>query len=235
MTTSIIPRRFAIALLLLLVLCATPARADSQVFELKIADPNTVLTTIRNLYGDEVRAELIRQRLVVVGSARQIDEITRLIEQVDQPPVALRLSLSETPPAEAAAGSIVRTTATVQQLETTEGANIAIDRRRFGERAAAAGWWVEIEQVPVQIDSLMLRVDRDGRGGLLVTYSFTRHEDGQRLVYGNRVRGSEGSWMPLLPRPETAPATTNGKVYSTAQAGQQAQLYLKVDRLDGAR
>lgn len=219
------------SLLLLFALGSPVARADSQVFELQVAKPEEVLATIRSLYGDELRAEVIRQRLLVVGNAKQIAEVAQLIEQVDQPPAPLRLTLSESPPVDEVAGFTVHSTAQMQQLDTLEGASVAIEKTLFGERATAAGWWVQIEQVPVEIDSLMLRVDPDGRGGWVVSYSFVRHENSERRVYGNRLRGTEGAWIPLLPRLDVAKEKEGSTVYSSAQAGQRAQLYLKVEKL----
>ena len=214
----------------------TAARADSEVFELRGANPQEVLAAIRNLYGDDLRAQMIQQRLVVVGSAKQLDEVRQLIAQVDRLPAALRLTLSESPPVDEVAGFSIHTSAPMQTIDTTEEASIVIDKSRFGERAASAGWWVEVEQVPVEIDRLMLRVDPDGRGGLLISYSFVRYENGERRVYGNRVRGRAGDWLALLPTLTPPPAAKKGsKVYSSAQAGQRAQLYLKVEKIDAAR
>lgn len=226
---------FAALLLALLWFCSSGAYAESQVFELRAAKPTEVLATVRSLYGDQLRAELINQRLVVVGSKQQLGEVEQLIEQLDRLPAPLRLTLSETPPVDEIAGFTVHSTATMQQIDTVEGANVAVESSRFGERANAAGWWVAIEEVPVQIDSLMLRVDPDGRGGLQVTYSFMRHENGERRVFGNRVRGTEGVWIPLLPRVESATPEPGSKVYSTAQRGPRAQLYLRVEKLDAKR
>lgn len=223
---------FAALLLSLLWLGSDVVHADSEVFELRAAKPAEVLATVRSLYGDQLRAELINQRLVVVGSKRQLGEVKQLIEQLDRLPAPLRLSLSETPPVDEIAGFAVHSTATLQQIDTVEGANVTVEASRFGERATAAGWWVAIEEVPVQIDHLMLRVDPDGRGGLQVTYSFMRHENGQRRVFGNRVRGTEGVWMPLLPRVEAATSQTGSEVYSTAPSGPRAQLYLRVEKLE---
>ncbi len=226
----------SLVVVVMLSLCgATSTHADSQVFELHGANPDEVLTTVRDLYGDQLRADVIQQRLVVVGSAKQIDEVRQLIAQLDRVPAALRLTLSETPPVDEVTGFTVHTTARMQTIDTTEEASVVIEKSRFGERATTAGWVVEVEQVPVEVESLMLRVDADGRGGLLVSYSFVRYENGERRVYGNRVRGKAGDWLALLPRVDQPAAKKGSKVYSSAQAGQRAQLYLKVERLDSAR
>jgi nitrate reductase NapAB chaperone NapD len=228
-------RKILTALALLFALSAPAAHADSQVFELHTARPEEVMATIRGLYGDQVRVELIRQRLVVVADAKQLAEVAQLIQQVDRLPAPLRLTLSESPPVDEVAGFTVHSTAPQVVLESVEGAHIDIDRRRFGERATAGGWWVRVEEKPVEIDSLALRIDPDGRDGLIVTYSFVRHEQGERRILGNRVAGREGVWIPLLPRIQSPEATEGSKVYRTAQTGQRAQLYLKVERLEAER
>ncbi len=227
--------RYLLALLILFSAAAMPAHGDSQVFELRAAKPEEVIATIRGLYGDQLRVELFRQRLVVVGNAKQLAEVAQLLEQIDRLPAPLRLTLSENPPVDEVAGFAVHSTAPQVTIETFEGAHVDIEKSRFGERAATAGWWISIEEVAVAVDHLALRIDADGRGGLIATYNFVRHENGERRILGNRVMGREGVWIPLLPRVEPPASTEGSKVYSSVQAGPRAQLYLKVERLDDGR
>ena len=60
---------------LLITLLAHSALADSRVFTLSSPEPERVAQALRDTYGDRVRIELVRGRLLAVGPRRQLDEI----------------------------------------------------------------------------------------------------------------------------------------------------------------
>lgn len=218
-------RRFALCLLLLLA--GQLAQAESRVFSLVTAQPQEVAETVRALYGDQVTVQVINQRLAVVGSAGQVAQIAELVAQLDRVPATLRLTLSEDPPIDEITGSVYRTGAQEYRIDTVEGAMVELEAVRLGQRAATDGWLVLVDEVPVHIRSLVLNV-RLQRDEVLVTYSFTRRDEGERQVYGNRRAGALGQWMPLLPK--IGGSTPN--TYSTEAADRRGQLYLRVERIE---
>lgn len=60
---------------LLLMASINSALADARVFELTTPNPQEVVNTLQRTYGDKIRVDLVQQRLVVVGSKQQLDEI----------------------------------------------------------------------------------------------------------------------------------------------------------------
>jgi hypothetical protein len=231
-------RRLASALLWLalgLLAGGGSALAESRVFAPVGVQPQQVLETVRALYGDQVRAEVINQRLVVVGSAEQVAEIGELITQLDRVPAPLRLILSEHPPLDEIAGTVYRSGTPEHHIDTVEGALVEIEATQLSQRASGDGWWVAIEEVPTRIEAIALQVRLREQDKLEVTYSFTRHRDGERRVYGNQLAGDLGRWMALLPRIDTGAITNaGGTLYSTVPRSNGAQLYLKVERVPGA-
>jgi hypothetical protein len=210
-----------------------PVLAESRVFTLISVQPQQVQETVHALYGDQVRAEVINQRLVVVGGAKQIAEIGELVAQLDRAPARLRLALSEDPPIEEITGTVYRSGAPEHRIDTVEGALVEIEATQLAQRASGDGWWITIEDVPTRVEAITLQVRLQERDTLLVIYSVTRHRDGERRVYGNQLVGDLGRWMALLPRIDTgAVSNAAGTVYSTAPQGNRAQLYLKVERVE---
>lgn len=209
----------------LLFLFAAAAVAESQVFSPIGTPPEEVAATVRALYGEQVRVEVVNQRLVVIGSAKQLAEIGELVTELERVPAPLRLSLSETPPLEDGSATVYRSGVQEYRIDTVEGALVELEASRLGERAAADGWSVMVEEVPVRIDALVLNLQLQG-DEVLVTYSFTRRHEDERRVYGNRQLGTLGRWMALLPQIEGRAPNT----YSTTAAGRRGQLYLKVER-----
>jgi hypothetical protein len=224
-------KRFVALLPALLLLLAVTASAASRVFSPVAVDAREVAETVRALYGDQVRAEVINQRLVVLADAKQMAEIAELIAELERAPAPLRLTLSEAPPVDEISGTVYRSGGTEYRIDTVEGALVELEASRLGERAATDGWTAMVEEVPVRIDALVLNL-RLHRDQVLATYSFTRKEQDERRVYGNRRVGALGQWMPLLPRIDITHDDSRNR-YSTDQlAGRRAQLYIKVERIE---
>lgn len=209
---------------LCLIACAA-SQADTRVFRLQTATPARIVEALRSLYGDQVRVEVIQQQLVVVADAERLAEIDRLLDELDRPLLPLRLTLSEELPQEPD-GAITYSAGAprAQVIDTVEKALVVLDHETFAQRPASDGWWVTIEDVPTRIESLTLRVERQGAETLLVTTSFERRDHGERRVFGTAVSGRFGDWLALLPQPVRGDAH-----YSTAPP-RGSQLYLRVDR-----
>jgi len=193
-----------------LLVVAIGAVADARVFELTNPHPEEVLAALQKTYGDKVHADLVQQRLVVVGSKQQLDEISALLMKLDPAPLALRLIIREQPPSDEAPGTITYSSNNSgYTIDTVEGALIALDYREFAQQIAGAGtndnnggWWVVIENSPTQVQSLTLQVRvMNGRTALMLV-SYAKEENQQRRVFGNTVSGDLGRWIPLLPQSE---------------------------------
>lgn len=216
-------------LTLLLTLPSGQASAEARVFDLTNPDPEAVLHVLQTTYGDKVRAELIQQRLVVVGSKKQLDEVGELLRQLDRPPVPLHLTLRETPPpAIEKDGTVVYSSGDDgYSLDTTEGALVAIDYQRIAQQPVANGWLIAIDNQPQLVSSLTLQIQlRNNReAGVLV--SFADEKNQQRRVYANTLTGEVGAWIPLLPQ-QTEALEGKGSYSSGTKKGQQ--LYLRIEK-----
>jgi antitoxin component of MazEF toxin-antitoxin module len=232
-------------MLLLLVIAANDTFADSRVFTLINPNPEEVLQGLHNTYGDKLKADIVRGKLVVVGSKRQLDEVDALLTKLDPAPRALRLRLTEQPP-DTTPGTITYSTNNGggYTIDTVEGAFVAIEysqivqqpislmrepnsqaQQSTAQQSTSAGWWVTIDNVPTQLNALTLRVQLDSRRRAIVLVSYTKEENQERRVFGNTVSGDLGSWIPLLPRPTN---TDDNTISSGPKRGEQ--LYLRVDK-----
>jgi hypothetical protein len=218
---------------LLLITHIGTALADARVFELTTPNPQEVVDTLRQTYGDNLRVDLVQQRLVVVGSKQQLDEIGAVLVKLDPTPAALRLTIREQPPADETPGTITYSTTTNNgyTIDTVEGALVALDYSQlsqrvsgFGAGAPYRGWLIDIEEKPTLLQSITLQVRAPSRKAI-ITVGYTKEENQQRRVFGNTVAGDLGSWIPLLPQQEV-PA--DGTITSGPKRGNQ--LYVRVQK-----
>lgn len=224
-----------ICLALTLLLCLNPAWADSRVFSLNNPDTQQVLDSLRKQYGDNVHAELVQEKLVVIGSKQQLDEIGSLLTQLDPAPIALRLHLRDQPPEDARSNVITYSSNNSgYTLDTIEGAFVALDYQQFAQQVGSAavdgdrdgGWWVTLNNTPTFVRSMTLQINVQNKRVATVVVSYTTEENQERRTYGNTVSGYLGSWIALLPQPEPDAA---GTISSGAKRG--SQLYLRIDKL----
>lgn len=218
---------------LLLMASINSALADARVFELTTPNPQEVVNTLQRTYGDKIRVDLVQQRLVVVGSKQQLDEIGGVLLKLDPAPAALRLTIREQPPADETPGTITySTTNNGYTIDTVEGALVALDYSQlsqrisgFGAGASYRGWLIDIEEKPTLLQSITLQVRAPSGRKAVVTVGYTKEENQQRRVFGNTVSGDLGSWLPLLPEAEV-PA--DGTITSGPKRGNQ--LYVRVQK-----
>ncbi len=80
---------------LLLCLCASIAvgAPETWVFDLEHRRADEIIVRLRELYGREPRLSADGQSLVVRAEVEQLSEIATLLQQIDQPPRQVRLSL----------------------------------------------------------------------------------------------------------------------------------------------
>ena len=222
---------------LLLITHIGTALADARVFELTTPNPQEVVDTLRQTYGDKIRVDLVQQRLVVVGSKQQLDEIGAVLVKLDPTPAALRLTIREQP-ADETPGTITYSTTTNNgyTIDTVEGALVALDYSQlsqrvsgFGAGAPYRGWLIDIEEKPTLLQSITLQVRAPSRKAI-ITVGYTKEENQQRRVFGNTVAGDLGSWIPLLPQ-QGAPeqeVPADGTITSGPKRGNQ--LYVRVQK-----
>lgn len=219
-------------------LCLAPlaAGAETRVFSLSHPHPEEVLQRVRSLYGDKIRADLVQQRLVVIGNGAQLREIGDLLEQLDRAPQALRLTLREQPPADDDAHSVTYgTDRGGLSIDTVSGALVTLEYSQIAQQPGGNGWWITIENVPTAVSALMLQVQLQGTRHAQVLVSYSKEQDQQRRVFGNTVVGPLGAWLPLLPQPDAAQTSGgSGVTYSTGPKP-GSQLYLRIDPIGGQR
>lgn len=217
-------KRFFLALFFLTVI--GNCFADSRVFTLVNPNPEEVLTSLQKTYGDKIHADIVQGRLLVVGTPQQLDEIGSLLVKLDPAPRAIRLTFSEQPPSDNDTNTITYSTnKSDYTVDTVEGAFVTIDYQKISQQPKSNGWWISIENKPVQFSALLLRVQIEGGRRAIVLVNYSKEENQQRRVFGNTVIGDLGAWIPLLPRPATP---NDGTITSGPKSGEQ--LYLRVER-----
>jgi hypothetical protein len=215
------------------------AWADARVFTLNNPDTQQVLSAVKNRYGDKLHAELVQEKLVVIGTKQQLDEVSSLLTKLDPMPLHLRLHLREQPPEDNQPNVITYSSSDAggYTLDTIEGAFVALDYSEITQQIDGAGsdrntknnngsWWVTLNNTPTAIRSLTLQIRVQDKRNAIVVVSYTTEENQQRRVYGNTVGGSLGTWIALLPQPEPDAV---GTISSGAKPGNQ--LYLRIDKI----
>jgi len=203
--------------------------AEARVFNLSNPNPDAVLRAVQTNYGDKVRADIIQQRLMVVGTPKQLDEIAALLTKIDRAPAPLHLTLREQPPPRTEQeGTVVYSSGDDgYSVDTVEGALVALEYQQIVQQPISNGWLIQIDNQPQTISSLTLQVQLQNSRSAQVLVSFSKEENQQRRVYGNTLTGDIGAWIPLLPQP-LSQATDKNTISSGAKRGQQ--LYLRIER-----
>src|SRR5690606_33134350 len=165
------------------------------------------------------------------ATLRQAADILR---KVDRLPSTLRLTLTENPPSENVdpdTGMLTYTTdRNSQVVDTIEGALLTIDYAKFHQSANSDGWTFMVNDEPTAIRELSMRVKLAAPRTVEIVMTFTRYENQERRVFGRIVAGELGTWIALLPQPQTPATDANTNVYSTGpKAG--SQLFLKVEKV----
>lgn len=218
-----------ITLTIISIAFASTTFAEVRVFELTTPHPEEIIEELHQAYGDKIRADWVQQRLVVVGSKQQLDEVSTLLLKLDPKPSALRLTIRDQPPSDDKPGTVTYSSNNGgYTIDTVEGALVVLDSSEIAQQIGAAGsdnggWWVAIDNRPVRIQSLTLQVRVQGGRNALVLVSYAKEENQQRRVYGNTVTGELGGWIPLLPQPS---AEDPGTISSGPKRG--SQLYVQV-------
>ena len=129
------------ALTLWLCVLSIVAAAEVRVFNLSNPDTEGVLHVLQTTYGDKVRVDLIQQRLVVVGSAKQLDEIGALLAKIDRPPSPLHLTLREQPPPTSEQGGVIVYSSGDDgyTVDTVEGALVALEYQQVVQQPTLGG------------------------------------------------------------------------------------------------
>ncbi|HSB97426.1 MAG TPA: hypothetical protein VLC91_13300 [Spongiibacteraceae bacterium] len=221
----------ALRIILVLWLCATgsAAHAEARVFNLSNPNPETVLQVLQTTYGDKVRVDLIQQRLVVVGTAKQLDEIAALLAKIDRPPMPLRFTLREQPPPATEQADVVVYSSGDDGyiVDTVENALVVVEHQQIVQQPVIDGWLIAIDNKPQTVSSLTLQVQLQNSRTAQILVSFSREDNQQRRVFGSTLIGEIGAWIPLLPQP-LSQVTGKNTISSGAKRGEQ--LYLRIER-----
>jgi len=213
-------------------LFAGTASADVEVFPIRSINPQQVLETVRTELGDRAQVDLVQQKLVVVGDAKALSDTTMLLRKIDRLPANLRLTLTEIPANTTQDGNTTTYSAdkNSQIMDTVEGAQLSLDYTKFHQQVETNGWMFSINDVPVAVRQLELRVTLLNAHTAQIVMTYVRYENQERKVFGRIVAGELGSWIPLLP--ESATPTNNEKVteYTSGQKPGE-QLYVKVEKV----
>jgi hypothetical protein len=213
-------------------LFAGTASADVEVFPIRSINPQQVLETVRTELGDRAQVDLVQQKLVVVGDAKALSDTTMLLRKIDRLPANLRLTLTEIPANTTQDGNTTTYSAdkNSQIMDTVEGAQLSLDYTKFHQQVETNGWMFSINDVPVAVRQLELRVTLLNAHAAQIVMTYARYENQERKVFGRIVAGELGSWIPLLP--ELTPPTNNEKIteYTSGQKPGE-QLYVKVEKV----
>ena len=91
---------FSLYFFIVSLLLASNTRADIHAFSLRESSQKKVIDLLHANYGNQIKVDLVQGKLVVVGNKQQIDEINKLLTDLDsaltQP--SLHLQLRENPP-----------------------------------------------------------------------------------------------------------------------------------------
>ena len=208
------------------------ARADVEVFPIRSINPQQVLETVRTELGNRAQVDLVQQKLVVVGDAKALSDTTMLLRKIDRLPANLRLTLTEIPVNATEDGNttIYSADKNSQIMDTVEGAQLSLDYSKFHQQVETNGWMFSVNDVPVAVRQLELRVTLLNAHTAQIVVTYVRYENQERKVFGRIVAGELGSWIPLLP--ELTPPTNNEKVteYTSGQKPGE-QLYVKVEKV----
>lgn len=220
-----------------LILVFSPwLQADVEVFKLRGGNPQHVLETVRSSMGDRVNADIVQSQLVVVGDAKAISDVTMLLSKIDRLPLNLRLTLSEIrPPQNQNTGDTFFSTApSPLVVDTLEGTQVSLDYEKLHQQVKADGWIFTVNDEPVAVKQLVLRVSLVNRHTAEISESFTRYENNERKVFGRIVLGEMGTWIPLLPEQGSVSISEPNKESTTEYSSSPKpgeQLYLKVEKV----
>jgi hypothetical protein len=219
-------------LLVWLCLYGVTAAAEVRVFTLVTPHPEQLVDGLRSLYGDKIQVDLVQQRLVVIGTSKQLDEIDSMLAQLDRAPAPLRLIVRERPPPTASEGGTFSTDRDAFTLDTVEGALVTLQYDQVVQQPTVSrfghGWVVRIENEPTPVSALMLQIQLQGKRSLQVLVSYSKEQNQRRQVFGNTALGELDTWIPLLPQ-SGAENSDDGTISSGPKPG--SQLYLRVERM----
>jgi hypothetical protein len=228
--------KYSILLLsLFLSLCASllHAEPETRIFTLR-GDAQQLQQTITNLYGDQAKLSLIDKQLAVRAEPAVLDQIGKLLGDVDSAPILLSVSLSSTP--QDGGNSIsTRSNNDISGMQTENGKTFTLSKARTRQQPVFGSWYqVGIEEVPVDEETLIITPELS-LGEVRVQLSYRMKKD-SRLASGNQtVVGKPGTWISLIG--DSNIQKSNGShTISTGSRNLSSQgnstLWIKVDEVE---
>jgi hypothetical protein len=169
---------------LLIVLCATAARAELRVFEMRHAEAQSLLPVIENVLASGESVSVYRNSLVVNAATPSLQRIASLLDELDRPLRNLRITLRSRSTSDAggsggiASGTLQRGDVSVStgsggQYRSDDGNQVNIRaERRISTRSSAAESSVRaVEGTPVMIrDGQLVALPGGGIFGTGIQY-----------------------------------------------------------------
>ena len=202
------------------------AAAETRVFTLR-GDAQQLQQSITNLYGDQAKFSLVDRQLAVRAEPEVLDQIGKLLGEIDSAPTMLSISLSSAPQGSTNTIS-TRNSRDIANLKGENGKTLSLSKARLRQQPVLGGWFqVGIEEVPVDEESLVITPQLTG-GEVRVDIAYRIKKDSQLSSGTQTITGKLGEWISLFGE---QPATSSRSTISTRKSitGVSSELWIKID------
>lgn len=201
----------------------------TEIYRTGYQTPEALIGALKPLFNQELLFSRQDKQVLLRGPSPLVREALSLLEQLDHPPQQLRIQLSDNPGQSPGKHNITYSTTGERHKSflVEESQVLILQRGRLAQSITGAGpWWVQVESVPIEQDSLQLTVRTTGDSVYLQIDASTL-ENGQFTRIQRTVTGQRDQWIPLSGRDEQQ----NQRVYSTAAStgtGKATDLFVRV-------
>ena len=174
---------------------------------------------------------MIGNQLAVVAEPATLDQIGKLLGEVDSAPQLLSISLSSSPQGQSNVIS-TRSNNDISGMQTENGKTFSLTKARTRQQPVFGNWFqVGVEEVPVDEESLTITPELT-MGEVRVQLSYRMKRDSRLSSGSQTVFGKPGEWISLMGG-NTNKNSRGGTSISTASrnisAGSNNSLWIKVD------
>jgi hypothetical protein len=190
--------RISVWLLLTMLLSGNIEALPVRVYPLTAENPEQLLASIKQLYGDQAEVGLSGQQLVVRAEYQVLEDIAEVLAQLQLEPLALIVTLSAYPQQETTALQYATAGATPKALKVTAGKPLMLTQMRTRERPRAGGLlWVIVEDVPSYQNSLTI-VPRVTGKAVTLDINYYHRSDNHHQQTRASLRGQLGDWIAIV-------------------------------------
>ena len=219
-------KRFLLSVLLSLYSSLLFAAAETRVFNLR-GDVQQLQQSITNLYGDQAKLSLANRQLAVRAEPEVLDQIGKLLGEIDTAPKLLSITLSSAPQD---SGNTISTRSSkdISNLKTENGKTITLSKARLRQQPVLGSWFqVGIEEAPVDEESLVITPELTG-GEVRIDIAYRIKKDSQLSSGTQTVNGKTGEWLSLFG--ETNNASSRQSISTRkSKTGTTSALWIKID------